>query len=429
MNSLDLKSMEESIVEILKSLKDTSSIAQAEKRFYKQWRELGCHLFENQMQEEIRTYEKTLSSPQQRWSRNYQTRFGTIRLERSAYSSTEGLSCPADKFFALPENGWLASVEKLACLFGMETDFVNAAEILNETTGIEVSGHTLANHVEELGQQMYHQQKEMPLQEICPRDSALKKTVGKISPKPYVYLGQDGIMVPLNQKQGYKEALVGVVFWEKSHMAVSPKRNEVRYRHYVATLGSRESFGEQFFKSFSYLVVEQPCQVVALGDGAHWIWEQVSLYYPDAIQILDFYHLSEYVWNVAREAFPDKDRQNTWVAEQLTALKESRAQDVLTGLRFFSHRRASKVKDAVDRLKTYLENNLCRVDYARYLQLGLMIGSGVVESSNRRVVAQRLKQAGMHWSIQGANSIMTLRAAYLSSGSQWRNFWLQREVS
>jgi hypothetical protein len=97
MISLELKSMEESIIEIVKSLKDTSTITEAEKGFYKQWRDLGCRLFENHMQEEIRTYEKTLSSPKQRWSRNYQTRFGTIRLERRAYRSPEGLSCPADR--------------------------------------------------------------------------------------------------------------------------------------------------------------------------------------------------------------------------------------------------------------------------------------------------------------------------------------------
>ena len=42
-----------------------------------------------------------------------------------------------------------------------------------------------------------------------------------------------------------------------------------------------------------------------------------------------------------------------------------------------------------------------------------MIGSGVVDS-NRRVVTQRLKQAGMHWSAFGAEGVMTLRAAYLT---------------
>ena len=54
---------------------------------------------------------------------------------------------------------------------------------------------------------------------------------------------------------------------------------------------------------------------------------------------------------------------------------------------------------------------------------GLMIGSGVVESSNRRVVTQRLKQAGMHWSSFGAEGVMALRAAYLSNSNRWSSFW------
>jgi hypothetical protein len=37
-------------------------------------------------------------------------------------------------------------------------------------------------------------------------------------------------------------------------------------------------------------------------------------------------------------------------------------------------------------LLNYLHNNQTRIDYQRYLQLGLMIGSGVMESFNRRIV-------------------------------------------
>ena len=47
----------------------------------------------------------------------------------------------------------------------------------------------------------------------------------------------------------------------------------------------------------------------------------------------------------------------------------------------------------------------------------------MVESSNRRVVTQRLKQAGMHWSKNGAEGVMALRAVYLSSQGRWSNFW------
>ena len=51
--------------------------------------------------------------------------------------------------------------------------------------------------------------------------------------------------------------------------------------------------------------------------------------------------------------------------------------------------------EAITNLERYLTNNQSRIDYQSYLKAGLMIGSGVVESSNRRVVTQRLKQAGI----------------------------------
>ncbi len=64
-----------------------------------------------------------------------------------------------------------------------------------------------------------------------------------------------------------------------------------------------------------------------------------------------------------------------------------------------------------------------RIDYLSYRQQGLMIGSSVVESSNRRIVTQRLKQSGMFWSKSGAEAVMNLRACYLSDSARWQDFW------
>jgi hypothetical protein len=58
-----------------------------------------------------------------------------------------------------------------------------------------------------------------------------------------------------------------------------------------------------------------------------------------------------------------------------------------------------------------------------------MIGSGVVESSNRRIITQRLKQAGMHWSKRGAEGVMALRAMYLSNSNRWLNFGKLRRIN
>jgi len=50
-------------------------------------------------------------------------------------------------------------------------------------------------------------------------------------------------------------------------------------------------------------------------------------------------------------------------------------------------------------------------------QCGLFVGSGVVESSCKTVIGQRLKQSGMHWTLSGADAIIALRCREASS--QW----------
>ena len=162
-----------------------------------------------------------------------------------------------------------------------------------------------------------------------------------------------------------------------------------------------------------------------IGDGAHWIWDMAREEFPGCWEILDFYHLSEYVWSVAKAGYPSKEEaQQNWVKEQQKLLKQSQWQQVIIN----SHQFRSKRKDlsqAITDLERYLSNNRTRIDYKRYLKEGLMIGSGVVESSNRRVVTQRLKQAGMHWSKSGAEGVMALLAVYLSDSNRWLNFWKQ----
>jgi hypothetical protein len=58
----------------------------------------------------------------------------------------------------------------------------------------------------------------------------------------------------------------------------------------------------------------------------------------------------------------------------------------------------------------------------------MSIGSGVVESSNRRIVTQRLKCALLHWSASGAEGVMALRAVYLSNSNRWSSFWKERST-
>lgn len=394
--------------------------------FCRDQRESARQALQAHLQSQIEAFEATFKGAKQKRAKRFQTPVGTIQLVRRVYLENGHYVCKVDALLGLPAEGWFRQVEKLASALGVTVEFAHACTLLNEITGIELSDHGLANRVEALGHLFKEQAQAEPAQEVYPLDSALFQRVGPSHVlRPTVYVGADGIHVPLNRGQGTKEAKVGVVFWEADHVKVSAKRKEIRRREYVGTLENWRTFAEDLFQRFALVVKQTPCQVVVLGDGAKWIWEMADEFYPKALQILDFYHVSEYIWDVARELHPeDTKQQKMWVTPQLKRLKASRWQDVVESLRFLTGSKALTV--AVRNLKRYLENNAERIDYKRYLALGLMIGSGVVESSNRRVVTQRLKQSGMHWSVQGAEAVIALRACYLSASTQWCQFWNAR---
>ncbi|MGH3168446.1 MAG: hypothetical protein ACRDN0_21515, partial [Trebonia sp.] len=50
-----------------------------------------------------------------------------------------------------------------------------------------------------------------------------------------------------------------------------------------------------------------------------------------------------------------------------------------------------------------------------FRQCGLFVGSGVVEAGCKAVIGQRLKQSGMHWTVNGADAIIALRCAEASN--------------
>jgi hypothetical protein len=56
-----------------------------------------------------------------------------------------------------------------------------------------------------------------------------------------------------------------------------------------------------------------------------------------------------------------------------------------------------------------VRSNTERMRYPTYLEQGLPIGSGAVESAAKHLVQQRMERAGMRWSDLGARAILHLR--------------------
>ncbi len=73
---------------------------------------------------------------------------------------------------------------------------------------------------------------------------------------------------------------------------------------------------------------------------------------------------------------------------------------------------------------SYFDKNKERMRYTEFRKQGLFIGSGVVEAGCRCVIGLRLKQSGMHWTVQKANYVIALRCCILSA--RWEDFWEDR---
>lgn len=156
--------------------------------------------------------------------------------------------------------------------------------------------------------------------------------------------------------------------------------------------------------------------IVVIGDGSEWIWQRATLF-AQRCEILDFWHAMEYAWAYARWQFGEGAcRADQWARRVAADLKAGHVHAVIARLHHLRPRspEAAAARDAVIR---YYTTHAHRMRYDEYLARGYGIGSGAVESAHKQVVHARLRQAGMRWSVRGAQHVLALRAWLLNG--QW----------
>jgi hypothetical protein len=136
--------------------------------------------------------------------------------------------------------------------------------------------------------------------------------------------------------------------------------------------------------------------------------------FPDAQQILDYYHLCENINNFAKTHFKmDEQKYRPWANDVCKLLKEGKSAHALNLLRNIS------TSSECERIQGYIRNNLNNIDYPEYIKKGYFIGSGYIESGNKVILQKRLKQAGMRWNSTTAQYVLTLKSKYESN--LWNN--------
>jgi hypothetical protein len=142
-------------------------------------------------------------------------------------------------------------------------------------------------------------------------------------------------------------------------------------------------------------------------------------------QILDFYHASQYLARAAAAICKNEEEREQWLDKQCHNLKHKHnaAPRILKELEqaITTKMKPEQRKDLQECI-TYFGNHLHQMRYARYVENGMPIGSGVTEAACKTLVKQRLCCSGMRWTPEGAQIILSLRALALTQ-TRWEQFW------
>lgn len=237
-----------------------------------------------------------------------------------------------------------------------------------------------------------------------------------------VAVSMDGAMLPTCQ-DGWREGMVGTI----------TLYSDQKIRQHTVYVGEAPEYGKTNFimrmeKEIKKIKDHYPCALyVGIADGAKNNWSFLEK--QTEKQLLDFYHVTEYLAKCAYAAYPQKTgkpERTKWLDERCHQLKHNKdsAQEILIELKKFSRKKTltREVSEDLESAITYFTNNIHRMDYAEHVKNNLPIGSGVTEAACKTLIKQRFCKSGMRWKQLGIKSVLRLRELIQTAG-RWQQFW------
>jgi hypothetical protein len=365
------------------------------------------------------------------------TVLGPVTLRRAWYQCAgcrHGFA-PRDQQLGVPGCSLSPGLAEMIALVGAEVSFARAAGLLAGLAGISVSARTVERSAEATG---------AAAREAGAAEAAAireRRIVPLPPPAPVpdmLYVEVDGTGVPVRRSETEgrrgkaddgtartREIKLARLFTVSALDHDGYPVTDPGSSSYVSTFDGKDALAGLVEAEYLRRGGEHFRQVVAIGDGAAWIWAMAAKLYPHATHITDIYHAREHLHDLADHlAFitPDPAR---WLEERsaeldagnIEAIIQAASQYPLTGI---------KAGELATKLG-YFEHNAHRMRYQHFRELGMFTGSGHIEAACKAIVAQRAKQSGMHWTTSGAADIIALRCQHASG--RWDELWPARAAT
>ena len=360
------------------------------------------------------------------------TVFGKVEHTRAYYS---GCSCgkgvaPLDKTYGLEAGAISSGLAALMALAGIEFSFAESEQWLKAFLLFEVSENSIRAETQQMGhlqqeweeEQMQASQNENALQARLREERQIPQRLygsldaAKVRIEPRSRQGK-----PVVEHEDWRDMKVGC--WYQAE-AVPRSRHSSRQRHkaqregtvfrtthhqYYCDIAHVDAFGKLVWATGCQVSADLAAELVFVCDGAAWIWDLVEQYYPNAVQIVDWYHAEDRLKRLADTAFPSPAQRQAWLAQVVEELWQGQVEEVI-----FACKCLASKHDEARQAFTCFSNNSQRMRYDVFRAQYYLIGSGTIESGCKQIVSQRLKRSGAQWIVEGAVLTAKARAAWLS---------------
>lgn len=364
-----------------------------------------------------------------RHSKTCHTVLGVMTLERAYYhcAACQQGYFPRDRALGIVNTSLSPALTRMIGLVGAMVSFEEGAELLGELAGVRVNAKQVERTAEALGQ------------EIAADERQRLDPVPTAQIPPTLYLGLDGTGIPMRaaalagrpgkQPDGSaktREVKLCTVWSAEGRDADgTPVRDagSITYSAAIESAASRDTdltpsaFAQRVMREAIRRGFARAPRSVVLGDGALWIWNLADEYFPNALQIVDRFHVKQHLSEVAKAIYgTGSDLAPEWARQRHEELDAGHIDHLIAALTLHD-----KSCQAAGQCIDYLQNNRARMRYHEFRAQGLCTSTGVVEAGCKYAIGTRLKRAGMHWTLSGANAIIALRCCKLSG--RFADFW------
>ena len=347
--------------------------------------------------------------------------FGWVQYKRGYYHCS---NCDQREYRLDASQGIRAGqanrgMARLMSMAGVTTSFAEASQQIRDYLLVEVSPNTIRKESYATGsRQAKREAQEQKRSEQLESLQQRERRLAAEDRLERVYGSIDGAQAPT--LTGWRE-VKSLALYQSQYRYGHPDQLQATEIEYRSEITPAQEFGRLLWASALNYQADRAQELVFVCDGAAWIWKLVEKYFPDAVQIVDWYHACGYLTEIASTAYADEDTAQDWLEQMKLLLWKGKIDAVLVACQ--QHQEHPQAHEFATKAITYYTNNRERLDYPTYREKNYFCGSGTVESACKQIVTARLKKSGACWLPVNATLIAKARAAYLSATQHWRSLF------